>query len=248
MRQRGRLEVGHAELEVGVERRRRRARSAPRRSRRGTTPTARRTSSASAVGRLPHLELVAEVEVRARDLPGLQDGEAPAGPAPLDVLREAVVVLDPLADARTARGPARRAGPGPRGGRRGPATVGRTLARRIGRGHHELVVDLAVDDLERRLGDDELVGVHLAGHDRLAEAPARVQEELERVRRHRVGGEQHAGRPRTGTSPARRRPGSTDSWAKPWRVAVGDGPAGPQRRPAAPAPRRPRPPRPAMWR
>ena len=146
---------------------------------------------ASASRRLPRLELVAEVEVRSGDLPGLQDGEASTGPAPLDVLGEPVVVLDALPDG--AQLPHRIVGQRLHGSAiLGHRDRGRTLARHIGHGHDELLVDLTVDDLERRLRHDQLVGVDVAGHDRLAQAPARVEEELEGVRRHRVGREQHA--------------------------------------------------------
>ena len=123
---------------------------------------------------------MAEVEVSAGDLPGLENGETSGGPSPLDVLGESVVILDALTDrAQLANKVVRerldesQVG-GDRDGRR-------ALAGRVRDGLHLLVCDPTIDDLERLLGDDELIGVDVAGHDRLAEAPAGVEEELERV-------------------------------------------------------------------
>ena len=123
----------------------------------------------------------------------------------------------------------------------GTGTVAEPWPDSWGDRHDQLVVDLAVDDLERRLRHDELVGVDVTGHDRLAEAPARVEEELEGVRGDRVGGEQHARRPRTGTSPARRRRGRRTRGRspacvgrrRPGRSTATPSSAGPRRRTAA---------------
>jgi hypothetical protein len=171
-----------------------------------------------------------EIDVRRRDFTRLQDRESSLRIAPLDVLGKAEVLLDAKSDPgqlrdlvvsqRLDRSEVLR-----------HIDLAAALSRVVPDRHDLLLVNLLLHDLEGILVDDVLIRVDPPGDDCLAEPPARIQEDLLRVRRHRIRGEHDARH--------LRRKHLLDDHGQEHvlvlespLVPVGDGAVGPQRRPA----------------